>query len=333
MVAALVGVSVGGIAGLYWSNLLVVVLIAVGLSTYLWRTLDLPTLARQGSVRQALRDNPDVIGFSLILYLTSFASSGALLVVRYALLSNFGEARTGLLQSAISVSAALVLVLSPTNGLFLTPILNREILKAEKLRAAVEFQAKLVPVVGALAAPIVLFPQLVLTVLYSPAFAEVGPLVFLFVVAQVISLLGGVYQALLIGFDDLRAYGAATVVGFVIIGVGAWLLAPGHGIVGVAMSFLAGNVVTFGLLFMRLATKHRMVAPDRLNLSMAYVVLALALAGFLIGTLDPWQPLVMLLKVGLYGAFLASLAMLTSRDELRRLLDQGRVMLVSGMGR
>ncbi len=274
-----------------------------------------------------------MIGFSLILYLTSFASSGALLVVRYALLRNFGEAQTGLLQAAISVSAALVLVLSPTNGLFLTPILNRDLPKAEKLRAALEFQAKLVPVLGALAAPIVLFPQIVLTVLYSPAFAQVGPLMFLFVAAQVISLLGGVYQAILIGFDDLKVYGVATAVGSVVIGVGSWLLAPGHGISGVAMSFLAGNVVTFGLLFVRLAKTHRMVASYRLNLSMAYMVLGLVLAGFLLGSLDAWSPPVMLLKVGLYGAFLASLAVLTSRQELRRLLDQGRVLLASSPGR
>ena len=333
MLSALVGVSLAGIAGLYWSNLIVVVLIAVGFATYLWRTLDLPAFGRQGSVRQALRDNPDVIGFSLILYLTSFASSGALLVVRYALLRNFGEAQTGLLQSAISVSAALILVLSPTNGLFLTPILNRDIPKAEKLRAALEYQAKLVPVLGALAAPIVLFPQLVLTVLYSPAFAQVGPLLFLFVVAQVIALLGGVYQAVLIGFDDLKVYGAATALGSVVIGVGAWLLAPGHGIPGIAMGFLAGNVVTFGILFIWLTKTHRMVASYRLSLSMAYVVVALVLAGFLLGRLDAWQPLVMLLKVSLYGAFLVSLALLTSREELRRLLDQGRVLLASGVDR
>ncbi len=333
MVAAVVGVLVGGIAGLYWSNLFVIVLLALSLSFYLRRSLDLPIRAANGAIRQAFRDNPDVIGYSLILYVTSFASSGSLLMVRYALLRSFGEAQTGLLQSAISLAGALILVLSPINGMFLAPILNRDIPKAAKLSAALEFLTKLVPVVGALAAPLILFPQLVLIVLYSPAFVAVAPLVFLFVVAQVLSALDGVYQSLLIGFDDLKVYGAVTVLGFVVTGAGSWLLAPEYGIVGVGLSFLVGNLLTFGLLFFRLTTRHRMVASSRLNLSMAYLILTLVSAGFLVGPLDPWQPVVLLLKVILYGAFLASLVMLTSREELRRLLDQGRVLLATGASR
>jgi hypothetical protein len=52
--------------------------------------------------------------------------------------------------------------------------------------------------------PVVLFPQVVLAILYSPRFATAARFVFLFMVWRYLYQLAGINQALLIGLDDLR---------------------------------------------------------------------------------------------------------------------------------
>ena len=319
-VAATIGVPVGGILGLYWGNFLASLFIVVGVLVYLKRKLGLPLFERGHGIRKELQKYPDTVIFSLILYGSSFAHILSYFVVRFTVLTIFGEIQAGLLQATIALAGAINLIFSPVNGLYLTPILNRSIPKEEKMRAALEFQRALMVGLGVLAMPIVLFPEWLLVLLFSTAFLEVNRVVFLFVVAQCVVQLGGVYNALLIGFDDLKMYGMITFFGHLLLALLSWLLAARYGILGVGVASLISSVTIFLLSLGQLSLKHGFVIAPRLRYLMGYELLTLLLAGGINNYFDAWKPLVILSKFGLYFLFLISLLFFMRREEIKQLV-------------
>lgn len=330
--AAYFGLSLRGIAGLYWGNLLAAIFVVIVLLHYLGRKFGVPLLGENPNLLQELRENRDMITFSLILYASSFMYPFALFVARYAVLSNFGEAEAGLLQAAIALSGSLRLVLGPANGLYLTPILNRQIPPEEKIGAALGFQKKLMVILAALAMPAVLFPQWSLTLLFSASFLKVSPIVFLFVIAYCIFLLGGVFEALVIGLDDLKVYGVISVSGHLTLGGFSWLLAPQFGITGVAVGFIISGMTVFLLNFARLAQQHRLSLPRRSLALISYSLFALFVAGAFFNQFDAWNLVVVAGKSIFYLFFLGSLLLFLSHEEFEQLVNKARSFLAQQKG-
>jgi O-antigen/teichoic acid export membrane protein len=317
--AAYVGIRLAGVRGLYWGNLSSAVLVLLGTVVYFRVRLNLSVFQTGGGGWRQLREQPGIIAYSLILSGASFAMSLAYFIARFAVLNHQGQTEAGYLQVAIALSAAIGLVLGPANGLYLTPILNRDIPTREKLRSALAFQRRLLVIVVAIAMPIVLFPQWIVPLLYSPSFVAVSGIIFVFVAAQCISQLAGVYQALLIGLDDIKAYGAITAFGYLSLGAVSWLLAPRFGLLGVALGFLAGNALIFVLGLTRLTARYQSVMSARLAFSLVCALLALVLAGWLFGRADASNPFVIASKVVLYPLSLVGMLGFLDTGERRQL--------------
>jgi O-antigen/teichoic acid export membrane protein len=207
----------------------------------------------------------------------------SLLVARYAIFSNYGEADAGLLQGAIVLSVAIGMVLNPANGLYLTPIMNRNIPKDDKINAATEFQRRMVMILGLVSLPVVMFPQLLLTILFSNKFASVGHVVFLFVFAQILTQLSGIHQAILIGVDDLKVYAVITTAGQLAFAVLAWMLAPAYGIAGVAYGSIASAIAIFAASLIRLKLKHGFWPPRNLRWLVGFTLSSVLIAGWVSG--------------------------------------------------
>ena len=307
MVAAYAGISLGGMQGFYWSSLLANLSVFIGIAIYLKKSIGLPILMESHGVRRELLQNPDIVTFSLILYGASFASPFSHFVARYAVLTGFGEAEAGLLQAAFSLSSSLSLLLGSASNLYLAPFVNREIPSEEKLRVVLEFQGKLMVALGILAMPMVLFPHWLLVLFFSSSFVAVSPAVFIFVIAQFLLSLGWVYQALIIGFDDLKVYAVILALGYLVFGMLSWMLAPHYSIFGVAIGFLSSNAIIFLLTWVRLSRAHGLKSPVKLNFLLSYELLALLLASLFFNHYDPGQPWVIFGKCGVYLLFVASL--------------------------
>jgi O-antigen/teichoic acid export membrane protein len=239
-IAAVVGILTAGIAGMYVATVTALTLMVIAGLLFLRTRLKLPLVEGTTSVLTELRANPGVIGFSLIASLGAIASSVALLIMRQAVLGTSGATEAGLLQSAYALALAINMVLNPTNGLYLTPIMNRSIAEAEKLRTALEYQTRLAAILILVALPLMLFPKTALYVLFSGRFVGAGQWVFLFVTAQLVLQVAGIYQAVLIGLNALGAYAAVTVGGHLTTALLAWLLAPAWGLGGAGAALLAG---------------------------------------------------------------------------------------------
>jgi len=164
--------------------------------------------------------------------------------MRQAVLTAHGPAAAGLLQSAFAVSLAIGLVLTPTNGLFLTPVMNRNIEKTEKLATASEYQRRLAIILIIVSLPAVLFPKTLIFILFSQEFTPAAQWLYLFVATQVIVQYAGIYQAVLIGVNDLWRYCLMTCGGFAITAGSSMLLASEYGVAGAGFSLLLGASFT-----------------------------------------------------------------------------------------
>ena len=281
--AVIAGILTAGVAGVFWGSSLAGLLLTLGIIVYLWKRMDLPFFSRGTDVLSELKRSPKIGSFAAMLYFGSVSYLLSLLVARYAILSNYGETEAGLLQGAIALSVALGMVLNPANGLYLTPIMNRDIPREEKIRAATEFQRKMVMILGLVSLPVVMFPQLMMTLLFSNKFVSVGHIVFLFVFAQLITQLAGVHQAFLIGADDLKAYAAITTVGQLGFAFLAWLLAPAYGIAGVAYGSIISAAAIFLVSLIRLKVKHGFWPERRLRWLIGFTLSVVLIAGWTSG--------------------------------------------------
>lgn len=316
VVGAYTGVTVGGLTGLYIANAIVLVLIVVVMQRYLSSALGL-TLAvdvRAGVAGHALREQQGLFSFAAAMYVLAFTSPFAYLSARSLLLSSHGAIEAGLVAAAYGIAVSVRLVLTQANSLYLTPLINRSTPKSERIAAVAEYLRVLIVIVAISTLAIVLFPTQWLVLLYSPKFLAAVSVVTVFVLAEAVLLIVGVYQMLLIGFDDISGHLVATVAGqFVTIAL-AWLLVESKGGLGVGIAFVAGNVVMlFGIAF-RLFQAHnaRRVLAPLLPLILALGVTAAA------GWWAETSPGIILRVVAFVAA--SGLALLLLRSDERRWL-------------
>lgn len=322
IVTSYAGVRLGGLTGLYVGNLLVALFMAPLMMRYLRRTGAVTRAKNRESPLAVFRGERGLVEFCATIHLLSLASPAAYLIARVAVLSNHGAVEAGLFYAGYGLAVAVRVVLSQANQLYLTPILNQPTSKAERATAAAEYLRVLmvILIVGALA--IVLFPQEWILVLYSSRFAAASATVAAFILGEVILLIAGVYQMLLIGFEDVRAHAFIAVAGQLLLAGLALLWAPAYGSLGVAFAFIVGHALIFLLLLARVRQAHRVARPLARPLKLVLFALAtLAIAGW--WATGPEQPAIawrLAVYLGISGVFLSMLA----PDERRWLLAPWR---------
>ncbi|MGH9946529.1 MAG: oligosaccharide flippase family protein [Pyrinomonadaceae bacterium] len=314
-IAIIIGIGAAGLVGLFFGGSLANILLTIGILIYFSRKMDLPFFTGDLRVLTELRRTPNIASFTALLYIGSVSYSLSLLVARYAILSNFGEAAAGLLQGALVLSVAIGMVLNPANGLYLTPIMNRSIEKLEKISHAIEFQRKMIFILSLVSLPVVMFPQLMLTVLFSTKFASVGHLVYAFIIGQFVVQLAGVHQALLIGTEDFKAQTLIVTTGQIGFALLAWFLAPVYGIYGVAIGSVISSLVIFSATFFRLKLKHGYSVPKNLAGLFAYTLTILILTGWVCSQINEWDISIAAAKIIFFALFVLSLLFFLNSDE------------------
>ena len=319
VIGAYVGVTVGGLAGLYIANAIVLVITIVAMQWYLGRALglSLSVHARVAEAGTTLRQQQGLFGFAAAMYVLAFTSPFAYLTARSMLLSTHGAIDAGLVAAAYGIAVSVRLVLTQANSLYLTPLINRNTPKAERIAAVSEYLRVLIVIVAISTLAIVLFPSHWLALLYSKEFLGAVSLVTLFVLAEALLLIVGVYQMLLIGFDDISGHLVATVAGQVVTIMLARWLVPSSGGIGVGIAFLVGNVVMLVGMALRLFQAHdarRVLAP---LVPLMLAVGASAVAGWWVARGTP--PGILLRLVAFAAVSVVALLLLRS-DERRWLL-------------
>src|SRR5438270_13733519 len=100
------------------------------------------------------------------------------------------------------------------------------------------------PVVPVL--PLLLFPRIVVALQSSPRFLPDAPFVALFVIGEVLTLLAGTYQALVIAFDHLVFHVTQNLLAQGVLLAVAILLIEPFGILGAGLAGICAQLVLYG---------------------------------------------------------------------------------------
>ncbi|HEV2641624.1 MAG TPA: hypothetical protein VGT98_02905, partial [Candidatus Elarobacter sp.] len=245
VVAAAVAGAGLGVAGFYGAYaLLGTVLIVVAA-----RRLRIPGLAmaerRRLSLRDAFRLPPVVWRFAAWLLPLMFAASYTAYFVRYSTLRLFGANATGILQGAIGISLSVKALLGTAHGIFLTPHVNRQADPAARMAWANEFQRTTGLLFVVTLPPLLLFSDIALRLLYSAPFRAGSPFVALFVAAEVLTMLSGTYQSLIIAGDRMRFHVLQNLAAQALLAGTAAVALPRLGLAGAGIAVLTAPVFMF----------------------------------------------------------------------------------------
>lgn len=327
--------AASGLAGAWWFGLSGIytiyivpaaVLVAVAL-----RRLTRPGYPVSPSPRPARPFSlpPEVWRFGLALLALTFLAPYAALFVHYRVLTDLGAEAAGWMQAAIGISLAVRTVLGSAHPVFLTPHVNRGGSPDERMRWASDFQKTLCFLTGIALPPLLLFPDLAVRLLYSAEFLPGAAFVFLFVLAEIVTLLAGTYQALVLALNRLGYHVAQNMVAQgVMILVGATTIRP-LGIAGAALAAIAAQLFLYlsTTIFLRRAFGLRL--PRRVALLGAYLVGTLIVAGAVGRTPVGLDPYSLFTRAAVYVTLVAGLALFLTGADRARLRQLARELATS----
>ena len=331
--AAIVGVILGGLAGLYATYAVlggIVFLYGLRLAT------SRPAAMLAAGVKRApgARDTrfglpPTMWRFSVALVVVAFVTPFAALRVQYAVMSEYGASAAGWMQAAVGLSLSVRTLLGSAHSVFLTPNVNRAGLVSERMAWANQFQRAFCIVAIAAVPPLLLFPHIVVRLLYSHAFAEGATFAALFIAAEVVTLISGTYQSLILALDHVGFHVLQNVVAqALLVGVALWLI-PHIGIAGAGLGALAAPTSLWISTMLFLRRRHALRAPRTIRSLTGYMLAALLLTGALGSVIRYVTPGVALAKCAVYVAVLAGGWMLLTDVERRRLRDMLRLRRIA----
>jgi O-antigen/teichoic acid export membrane protein len=228
----------------------------------------------------------DVWRFALWLFPLTFVAPYAAFFVQYSTLRLYGAGTAGILVGAIGIGLSVRTLLGASHAIFLTPNVNRQADSAERMAWANEFQRHIIVIFIATLPPILLFSDVELAVLYSPRFMAAAPFVALFVSAEVITLLSGTYQALILADNRLRFHAGQNIIAQILIVAIAALTIPRLGLAGAGFAVMAAPVFMFGSTIWYLRRQFR-VRPSPEATHMCWLALVMLLVCGAIGSMFP----------------------------------------------
>lgn len=318
--AACLGVVLGGITGLYLASITTGVFTTLASLIYVGKILGLKAISSSAGIWKQVREKPEIISIASVLYIAMSAYSFSMLVVRYLVFSDYGEAQAGFFQSLLSIALALGAVFGPMNTLFLTPLLNRAIPAKEKFTAAHDFQKNNALALALFTLPVVLFPNLGLLILYSSDFTIVSHVLYLFVLWQCLYQIANVYQQLLIGLDDIMFYTISTTVGYVVAIACSEFLISEWALVGAVLVLIVSNVITLTMTCFRLKYKYASQIPTAVWLRMLMCFTGILVTGALFNNIQEWSLLGIGARFGFALVYIGVLWLLISPEQKQFIL-------------
>jgi O-antigen/teichoic acid export membrane protein len=269
----------------------------------------------------------DVWQFALWLTPLAFAAPYAAWYVQYSILKLYGAGTAGLLQGAIGIGLSVRTLLGAAHPIFLTPNVNRQENSAERMAWANEFQRHMVVIFIAALPPILLFSDIELAVLYAPAFITAAPFVALFVATEIIAMISGSYQSLILADNRVRYHVGQNVVAQVIIAAVATAAIPCFGLTGAGLATLAAPIFLFGSTIWYLR-RQLGVRPSPEAAHMCWLTLGILLVCGVGGSLFPGMTLgrLTLKAAACIAVWLVAFALMPAEDRgrIRRALADAR---------
>ena len=279
LATAIVGIWSGGLMGYYATYAVLGSVLVVGITRMVTKDTDAPAPQRTLRQRFALGLPSRIWRFSGALLILTFLVPYAALFVHYRLLSDHGAAAAGWMQAAIGISLSVRAVMGSAHGVFLTPNINRGGSPQERMEWANQYQITFCLLAGLFVPPLLLFPDLVVYLLYSSDFAPGATFVMLFVLIEVLGLLIGTYQSLVVALDHMRVYVANNLVAQLLVVVGAYLLVGPLGILGAGLASLMAPLFLYIATVVFLNRSYGLRMPRYVVARAGWLLLGLVVSG------------------------------------------------------
>lgn len=323
--AAGLGLGLRGYYALY--ALLGTILVAAAMW---WLRRPISADARRLTLTELLSLPGPVWRFGGALLALTFAMPYASLFVLATTFTLYGAEVSGILQSAIGLSLMVRTLLGTAHSVLLTPHVNRQETPESRMQWANEFQRTLVTLFVIVLPPLLLFADVALRIFYSGRFVAASSFVGLFVAAEVVTLLSGTYQVLILAGDRVLFHVIQNLVAQVLLAGIAAVALPRLGPAGAGLATLAAPVFLF------ISTLIFLSASFGLRISREAAIMASLTAGLLvacgaIGSLYPGLGMRLIASkaavcVGIWG--IACLAM--PSEDRSRMVD-GVLVAVKGV--
>lgn len=315
-VASVAGVAWNGLTGLY------VLYAAAGLALALVAGARVAPAAAPAGFPVALPRQ--VWRFSLALLALAFTTAYAALFVHYRVLGVLGAESAGWMQAAVAIALSVRTLVGAAHRTVLAPRVNEGGTPAERMAQALRFQRTFCLLVAAGAPLLLLFPDLAVRALYSEAFLPGAAFVALFVLVEVITLLAGTYQALVVALDRIAFQVGQSLVAMLLLIAAAEVLVPRAGIVGAGVAALVAPLFQYAAATLFLNRAYGLRVPRRMLALTLFVVAALCAAG-IVGVRHPGLGgEALAVKAVAYVVVLAGIGLFldaSERDTLRRTRD------------
>ena len=272
LAAGTLGYLIGGINGIYIATVMASTILMLAVAVFFRSQMKLLIWFKDSNIWSELFAKPKFIGITIWVYLAVASAAIQLFLARYAAITHVSAEAAGLLQACLAVSLSIGAVLGPASSLYFTPYVNRNISATDKIAAADRFLPRLVLLycLGGLA--VLLFPELVLTILYSEKFSPATSILPWFVAWQCVYLISNVYQQLLIGLDDAWGYAVVTAIGNLLAAALCMFLVGRYALLGIAIGFVSGALITALLTAIRLRSKHNIAIPKSVPALMIFAI-------------------------------------------------------------
>lgn len=276
-VATYVGLRLWSLNGAYAAALLVALSTALVLQVQVRTALGAVESARGGSLVALLRAHPDIVRFSLTLYVVGILVPIMYGLVRWRVLGSLGAQDAGFLAAAYTIAFGVRTVFTQASTQYLVPLTSRSISKNERMLEAGKYLRMLsFLMLGAML--LALFPHEILILLYSHKFTDAASVLGLFVLAEVTMAVSDAYRMLQLGFNDVVAYIMTTVSGVVIVIAGVWWVVPSFGLLGVALLQVGAALLVLAQSVDSIRVRHGLPVERRTALMVLYLLASLSLA-------------------------------------------------------
>ena len=319
--SGIIGALLAGLPGIYVAYALFGALVVI------WRARALQREAGPAPPLSGARDlllPRQVWRFSLVMFGVAFLTPYAALYTHYQVLEHAGASAAGWMQAALGIALAVRGILGTGHAVFLTPNVNRGGSPGDRMQWAVAYQRTFCLLAVVIVPPLLLAVDIAVHLLYSSAFTPAARVVFLFVLVEVVGLLAGTYQALIVSLDRLAFHVLQNVTAQLLIIVVAWWLVPQAGIAGVAAATLAAQAFLYAATSLYLRIRFGLRPDARTGALTAYLVAVVIIAGLAGRTGPTLAAGTFLLRAALYAGLVAVLPLLTTSDERRRARTMAR---------
>ncbi|MBI3529586.1 MAG: hypothetical protein HY067_16660 [Betaproteobacteria bacterium] len=317
LAVGIVGIWWGGLAGYYAAYAVLGTILVVGVTRLATKGTEAPE-PRGTLLQRFVVGLPGPIWrFSGALLILTFLAPYAALFVHYRLLSDHGAETAGWMQAAIGISLAVRAVLGSAHAVFLTPNVNRGGSPGERMEWANHFQMTFCLLAGLAVPPLLLFPDIAIYILYSSAFSPGAMFAMVFVLTEILGLLSGTYQSLVIALNHMPFHVATNLVAQLLVVGMAYLLVGPLGILGAGLAVLVAPVFLYIATMIFLHRSFGLRMPGRVAARSGWLLLGLVAAG-LMGALfqgPAWESL--LFKAGIYFLVVSGFACLLTGHERR----------------